>query len=104
MKIQINTDKNIAVSEELKISLTSYISDELSRYNDQITRLEIHLSDEGGNKDGKNDIRCMLEARLEGMQPIAVRARSNTYEESVSEAVNKLKASLKTKLGRLKNY
>jgi ribosomal subunit interface protein len=104
MKIQINTDKNIDVSEELKISLTASISDELSRYNDKITRLEIHLSDEDGDKDGKNDIRCMLEARLEGMQPIAVRARSNTNEEAVSEAVNKLKASLKSKLGRLKNY
>ena len=104
MKIQINTDKNVAGSEELKISLTAFISDELSRYNDKISRLEIHLSDEDGAKNGQNDKRCMLEARLEGMQPIAVSAHSNSDHEAVVDAVNKLKASLKSKLGKLKNY
>jgi hypothetical protein len=103
MKIQINTDKNATASEELRTSLITLISDELSRYNDKITRLEIHLSDEDGSKDGQNDKRCMLEARLEGMQPIAVRDHSNTYEEAVMGTVNKLKSSLKSKLGRLKN-
>lgn len=104
MKIQINTDKNATASEELRTSLTTLITDELSRYNDKITRLEIHLSDEDGSKDGHNDKRCMLEARLEGMQPIAVRDHSNTYEEAVMGTVTKLKTSLKSKLGRLKNY
>ena len=72
MKIQINTDNNIIASDELRVSFTSLILNDLSRYNDQITTLEVHLSDEDGHKDSHNDKRCMIEARLEGMKPIAV--------------------------------
>ena len=103
MKIQINTGKNISLSEELRTSLTHIISEGLSRFDDQITRLEVHLSDEDGNKDGLNDKRCLLEARMEGRQPIAVTDHAGTHEEAVNGAIDKLKTSLKTILGRLKN-
>jgi hypothetical protein len=53
MKIQFNTDKNVTGSEELRASLTSIISGELSRFDDHITRLEVHLSDENGHKTGR---------------------------------------------------
>jgi ribosome-associated translation inhibitor RaiA len=104
MKIQINTGKNVSGNEELRASLTSLVSEGLSRFNDQITRLEVHLSDEDGNKDGLNDKRVMLEARIEGRQPIAVTDQAGTHEEAVNGAINKLKTSLKTILGRLKNH
>jgi ribosome-associated translation inhibitor RaiA len=104
MKIQINTDKNVSGGQELKTSLTYLLSEGLSRYNDQITRLEVHLSDEDGNKDGQNDKRCMLEARIEGRQPIAVTDHAGTHEEAVNGAVDKLQTSLKTILGRLRNH
>jgi len=104
MKIQFNTDKNITGSEELKISMTALISEDLIMYSDQITRLEVHLSDEDGNKHGQNDKRCMIEARLEGMQPIAVTNHAPTQEQAVTGAVDKLRSSLNTILGRLRNH
>lgn len=104
MKIQFNTGRNITGSEELKASLTSLISDELSRFDDHITRLEVHLSDEDSNKHGVNDKRCMIEARLKGMKPIAVTNNADTQEQAVSGAVDKLKSSLDTIKGRLRNY
>jgi len=64
MQIQFNTDKNVSGSEGLIASSTSLISEELRRYSQQITRVEVHFSDEDGNKDGLNDKRCMVEARL----------------------------------------
>lgn len=104
MKIQFNTGRNITGSEELKASLTSLISNELSRFDDHITRLEVHLSDEDSNKHGVNDKRCMIEARLKGMKPIAVTNNADTQEQAVSGAVDKLKSSLDTIKGRLRNY
>jgi len=104
MQIQINTDKNVTGSEGLIASSTSLISEELSRFSHQITRVEVHFSDEDGNKDGFNDKRCMVEARLAGMNPIAVTHLANSHEEAVFRALDKLKASLKTITGRLKNY
>jgi ribosome-associated translation inhibitor RaiA len=104
MKIQFNTDKNVKAGKELSAMVTVLLSEELSRYNDQITRLEVHLSDEDGSKIGQNDKRCMLEARLEGMQPIAVTDHANTHEQAIIGATDKLKSSLETILGRLRNY
>ncbi|MCF8227974.1 MAG: HPF/RaiA family ribosome-associated protein [Bacteroidales bacterium] len=104
MKIQINTDKNVSGSEELIASATSLISKELSRFSQQITRVEVHLSDEDANKDGDNDKRCMVEARLAGMKPIAVTDHADNHVQAVSGAIDKLKTSLETIRGRLKNY
>ncbi len=104
MQIQINTDKNVTGSEDLIASSTSLISEHLSRFSEQITRVEVHFSDEDGNKDGHNDKRCMVEARLAGMNPIAVTNLANTHEQAVFGALDKLKTSLKKITGRLKNY
>jgi len=104
MKIQFNTDNNVTGSEELTLSLTSIISGELSRFEDHITRLEVHLSDEDSNKNGVNDKRCMIEARLEGMKPIAVTNHADSHELAVTGAVDKLKSSLATIQGRLRNH
>ena len=104
MIIQFNTDSNIKGSEALKTLLTDIISEELSRFSNHITRVEVHLSDENGRKEGLNDKRCMLEARIEGRKPIAVINHADNHEQSVSGAIDKLKASLDTIFGRLKNH
>ena len=103
MQIQFNTDNNLSGSEDLIASSTSLISEELSRFSDQISRVEVHLSDENGKKEGLKDKRCMLEARIEGKQPIAVTNHANTHEQSISGAIDKLLASLETIQGRRKN-
>lgn len=104
MQIQFNTDNNVTWSEDLVASSTSLISEELSRFSQQITRVEVHFSDEDGNKDGFNDKRCMVEARLAGMKPIAVTDHANSHELAVSGAIDKLITSLEKITGRLKDY
>jgi len=104
MTIQINTDKNISVHEAFESKLDGLLSEELSRFSEHITRREVHLSDENGSKQEQNDKRCMIEARLEGRQPIAVTARANDYELAVSGAIEKLKASLDKIVGKLKHH
>jgi len=103
MIIKFNTDKNISGDEKLESYINSSIADGLEHFCDHITRIEVHLSDENGNKTSPNDKRCMLEARLENRQPIAVTSQSNTIEEAVSNAIDKLKASLKTINGKVKD-
>lgn len=104
MQIQINTDKNVTGSEELILSSTSLILDELGRFSQHITRVEVHISDENGVKNGVNDKRCLVEARLAGMKPIAVIDTANTHEQAVFGAIDKLIASLEKITGRFKNY
>jgi ribosome-associated translation inhibitor RaiA len=104
MQIQINTDKNVTGSEELTASSTSLISEELSRFSQQITRVEVHFSDEDGHKDGLRDKRCMMEARLAGMKPIAVTNHADNHKQALDGAISKLKTSLEKLTGRLKDH
>jgi ribosome-associated translation inhibitor RaiA len=101
MNIQINTDDNISGSEELNKTFGPLITKGLKRFSNRITRIEVHLSDENSHKAGQNDKRCLLEARLEGLQPVAVTGHSDTTEKAVSDAIDKLKSSLDSTLGRL---
>lgn len=104
MKIQFNTDKTIDGNEKTQEFYSSLITEELKRYESHITRIEVHLSDENGIKEGLNDMRCLLEARIEGKQPIAVIEQADTVEIAVSGALDKLKASLEKILGRVANH
>ena len=104
MKIQFNTDKTISGKERNEDYFTSQIAEELDRFESLITRIEVHISDENGKKDGQNDIQCMLEARLKGKKPMAVTQQADTIEQAVSGSIDKLKASLETILGRMQNH
>ena len=50
MKIQFNTDNNIKGSEKFREPLITMLSEELKRFSDQISRLEVYLTDETGKK------------------------------------------------------
>ena len=103
MTIQFNTDKNIDGNEKYTTYFTDLLKDELKRFSEHITRLEVHVSDENGQKAGQKDKRCMIEARMEGRQPMAVINHADTDEKAISGAIEKLKMSLDTVIGRLRN-
>lgn len=104
MHIQINTDSNIEGNDALTQQIEALARDTLDRFNEQITRIEIHLSDENSDKkSGTGDNRCLLEARLAGLQPISVSDQAATLEQAVDGALKKLKRSLDSTLGRLNN-
>jgi ribosome-associated translation inhibitor RaiA len=94
MKVQFNTDKTISGNERNEAFFTTHISEQLDRFQSEITRIEVHLSDENGDKKGTDDKHCLLEARLQGRQPIAVSNNAPTIEKAVSGALDKLKKSL----------
>ena len=104
MKIQFNTDKTINGEERNQDFFTSQIEEQLDRYESYITRIEVHLSDQNGKKGGRNDIQCLMEARLKGRKPIAVSDQADTIEQAVSGAIDKLKISLETILGRIQDH
>ena len=104
MQIQINSENNIKTGQEHIDRFKELISSALDRYSDQITRVEAHLSDENSHKKGPDDKRCLLEARLEGLQPVVASNIASTLELAVSGAAEKLKQSLASIKGRLRNY
>ena len=100
MQIQINTDHKIEGHEAFATQVGDVVESALARVSDRITRVEIHLSDENGDKQGQNDKRCMMEARLEGRQPIAVTHQADTLDQAVNGAADKLTRLIESTLGR----
>lgn len=100
MHIQINTDHIIDGQEALAEPIRASLAHALRHVAAKITRLEVHLSDENGAKTGQRDQRCMLEARLQGRQPVACTAHAATLTQAVQAASDKLLSLLDTELGR----
>jgi len=101
MHIQINTDHNIEGHEALAAQVSGVVENALSRIRDHITRVEVHLSDEDSDKGGQNEKRCVMEARLEGRQPVAVTNQAETLNQAVDGAADKLARLIESTLGRL---
>ena len=104
MKIQLNTDVHIDGTEALAEQVATTVEHALERFSEHVTRVEVHLSDENGDKSGQHDQRCMLEARLEGRQPVAVTDHAATLEQAVQGAAQKLAHLLDSRLGRLHDH
>jgi len=101
MQIQINSDRNIEGYAELTSQVSSTVDAALSRFKQQISRVEIHLSDENSSKkEGPDDMRCMLEARLTGKDPLAVTHNAATTQQAIDGALDKLTRLLESTLGR----
>lgn len=102
MQIQVNTDGSIEGSDQLRQEVEPLVRDALDRFRERITRVEVHLSDENGDKkSGPDEIRCLLEARPSGMRPIAVSHEAATIEKAVDGAAKKMERALERTLARL---
>ena len=102
MQIQVNTDRNISGNDSLAQTVEEILERLLARFANQITRLEVHLSDENStSKSGVVDKRCLLEARLAGRDPTSVSDLAITVEQAVTGAAHKMVSLLESELGKL---
>jgi ribosome-associated translation inhibitor RaiA len=77
------------------------IESTLERYEEDLTRVEVYLRDENGDKPGPHDLSCRLEARPKGHQPLSVSAKGDTLEQAIDSAATKLDHALEHLFGRL---
>ncbi|MGV3710567.1 MAG: HPF/RaiA family ribosome-associated protein [Gemmatimonas sp.] len=104
MQIQVNTDHNIPGHAALVTQVEETVTKALQRFGKQITRVEVHLTDENGNKGGADDKRCVMEARLEGHQPLVASHQAESLKQAYSGAATKLKTALTHSLGKLSSH
>ncbi len=104
MHIQLNTDHNIQGSEALAAQVEAVVAGALGRFVEQVTRVEVHLSDENGGKGGADDKRCLMEARLEGRKPTVVTHHAATVDVAMVGAADKLARVIESTLGRLRSF
>lgn len=104
MKIQINTDKNIDGHARLENYFSGELEKGLARFEDKITRIEVHFGDENGEKFSLQDKKCVIEVRPQKLQPITVTEHAETLEKAFSGALSKIKKSLTTTFEKMNAY
>lgn len=105
MLVNVTTDNYVRGSEGLRDRLTSILEDALRRYGDRVTRVEVSLTDENSDKkQGGNDMRCMLEARLAGVPSIAVNCHAPTLDAAIDGAVDKLLLAIERRVGPQRDH
>jgi len=105
MLVNITTDNNLRVSAELRASITSDLEEALSRYGERVTRVEVSLTDQNSNKkDIGDDKRCLLEARLAGVQPVTVTCDAAALDVAIEGAIDKLLRALEHRIDRTEDH
>ena len=95
MQVIINSDNQVDLNEATIQHCQEEVTTLLQRFSDWITRVEVHLTDENSNsKGGIDDIRCLLEARPAGKQPVSIEVRGASVEDALTEGIQTLKQRL----------
>ncbi|MBR9976850.1 MAG: HPF/RaiA family ribosome-associated protein [Bacteroidetes bacterium] len=104
MQINVQTDNQIEGGEALTQRITSEVEGTLGRFSDWITRVEVHISDENSSmKTGKDDIRCVVEARPKGLPPVSASNNAPTPVLACEGAVEKMEKILNRTAGRMRD-
>jgi hypothetical protein len=102
MQVLLRTDNHIPGSAELTRRVDETVTDSLKRFEPQVTRVEVHLTDlNSAAKETDNDKRCVMEARLSGLKPITVSHDAATIDQAVDGAADTLIETLDRTLGRI---
>jgi ribosome-associated translation inhibitor RaiA len=104
MQVLLNTDESVQGRDALARHAEEVVQRALDHFSRDVTRVEVHLSDINGQKVGENDKRCLMEARVAGLQPIAVTEHANSLHQAIDGAAQKLKRSLDNALGKLGDH
>ncbi len=101
MFIQIHTDNQIDSDAERDGRLEEQIRQRLARFEGRITDVEVHISDINGPRGGAADLRCTLEARVNGVPPVAVADHGSSVDRAILGAAKKAVRALDHQLGKL---
>jgi hypothetical protein len=104
MQIQVNTDHHTDGREKVADHVRAVVEAAVGHFSSQLTRVEVHLGDENGAKPGQDDKRCMIEARVEKRQPIAVTHHGATLDDAISGAAGKLRRALEHDLQKQREH
>ena len=104
MQIQVNSNNSIDTGESFERWANTELNESFSRFKEDITRIEVHMSDQNGEKITPDHKNCMMEARLSNREPVAVNHQAPSQDEAFRGASDKLKRVLEHSLGKLRDH
>jgi ribosome-associated translation inhibitor RaiA len=100
MQFQFNSDSSVMGTDNVAERIEAAVRAKLKRYEDRLTRIEVHVSDVNGAKHGADDKHCMIEARPRGGRPIGVTGKADKVDDAARKAANTLAQRLERMFGK----
>lgn len=103
MQVHVNANNSVNTHESLERWAREELKASLRRFGNDITSVEMHLSDENNDRISPEHKRCMLEARLANHPPVAVNHQAGNLDEAIRGAIEKLRRALDHTFGKLRD-
>lgn len=87
MRVDVQSCSGIRNDRRLMNDLAKTVERDLHRYESRIRKVEVLILDDDESPDEKW---CVVEARIAGWEPIAVRAHAGSFERAVHAGAEKL--------------
>jgi ribosome-associated translation inhibitor RaiA len=104
MQFQFNSDSSVMGTDEVAARIENQVRHRLARFEDRLTRLEVHVSDVNGRKHGADDKHCMIEARPRGGRPIGVTGKAADVDSAARIAANTMAERLERIFGKAERH
>lgn len=99
MQFQFNSDNRVKGDARVAAQIEALVRGTLDRVSDRLSRVEVHVADVNGPRRGE-DIRCTVELRPVGMQPISATDTASSVEAAVKSATDKALTTYSRQLGK----
>lgn len=100
MDFQFNTDSSVMGTENVAERIEEQLRNRLGRFEDRLTRLEVHVRDTNAAKGGGDDKNCTIEARPRGAAPVTVTAQASDVDAAARQAGSKMATLLERQFGK----
>ncbi|QZD87351.1 HPF/RaiA family ribosome-associated protein [Qipengyuania psychrotolerans] len=100
MQFQFNSDSSVMGTENVAERIEAQLRERLARFEDRLTRLEVHVRDVNGSKHGADDKHCTIEARIRGDKPIGVTGKADKVDDAARKAASTLVQRLERHFGK----
>ncbi|TRD12790.1 HPF/RaiA family ribosome-associated protein [Erythrobacter insulae] len=104
MQFQFNSDSSVMGTDNVAERIENQVRHKLARFEDRLTRLEVHVSDENARKGGADDKTCLIEARPRGGKPLGVTEHASDIDTAARKAANVLAQRLERHFGKSEKH
>lgn len=104
MQFQFNTDSSVMGTEEVATRIENQVRQKLARFEDRLTRLEVHVTDVNGRKHCADDKHCTIEARPRGGRPIGVTGKAADVDAAARIAAGTMAERLERVFGKAERH
>ena len=100
MQFQFNSDSSVMGTENVAERIEAMMRIKFARFEERLTRLEVHVHDENAHKHGHDDKACTIEARPRGGKPIGVTEHGSKVDAAARKAATTMVQRLERVFGK----